>query len=67
MGADALDPCVSRTSAAMALIMQDKQACILHKEQFQLAVPFQCWVIIENENIFLCFLKQIQHQGAVSI
>ena len=41
MAADALPPCVARSSAAMILTMQDKQALVILKEEFQQAAPSQ--------------------------
>ena len=40
MAADALAPCISRPSAAMILIMQEKQVFVFHQEGFQLPEPF---------------------------
>ena len=42
MAADALAPCVARTSATIALIMLDKQVLVFHKEGSHLPVPSQC-------------------------
>ena len=39
IAADALATCVARSSAAMILIMQDKQVLVIHEERFQLPVP----------------------------
>ena len=36
MAADALAPCVARTSAAMILIMLNRQVLVLLEEEFQL-------------------------------
>ena len=41
MIANALLPCVAKSSAAMALNMQDKWVRVFHKEGFQLPAPFQ--------------------------
>ena len=57
MDADALAPSVSRTSATMVWNKQDKQVFVFHKEGFQLPVPYQCWEMIDNSNIFICLLK----------
>ena len=40
MAADALAPCVARTSAAMILIMQNRQVFVLLEEEFQLPVSY---------------------------
>ena len=41
--ADALAPCVARTSAATALMMLVKQVLVFHKEIFQVTVPYEFW------------------------
>ena len=42
MTADALAPCVARSSAAMVLaIYNNKQVCVFEEEAFQLYVPSQ--------------------------
>ena len=46
--ADALDPHVVRSSEAMVLVSK--------REDFLLPVPSQCWEMIENANMWLCFL-----------
>ena len=40
MVADALAPCVARTSAAMILIIYNRQFLVLPEEEFQLLVPY---------------------------
>ena len=40
MVADALAPCVTRISAAMILIMYNRQVLLLLEEEFQLAVSY---------------------------
>ena len=40
MAADALAPCVARTSAAMILIMENMQFLVLLEEEFQLPVSY---------------------------
>ena len=40
MVADALAPCAARTSAAMILIMENRQVIVLLKEEFQLPVSY---------------------------
>ena len=57
MVADALAPYVARPSAAMVLMVWDKQALVFHGERFQLPAPSKCWEI--KQNIFSCFLKYI--------
>ena len=42
MVADALAPCVARTSAAMIMITQNRQVLVLLEEEFQLPVSYQC-------------------------
>ena len=68
MAADALAPCVTRTSTAMVLNMQYKQILVFNEEGFQQPAPSQCWKIIENANIFLTFIKiHSGRQGLVFI
>ena len=62
MAADALAPCVARASASMVLTMQDKQLLVFHKERFQRPVLSQDREMIENTNVFSCFLKWIQYE-----
>ena len=40
MVADALAPCVAMTSAAIILIMYNRQALVLLEEEFQLRVSY---------------------------
>ena len=40
MAADALAPYVARTSAAMILVMQNRQVLVLLEEEFQLPVSY---------------------------
>ena len=40
MVADALAPCVARTSAAMKLILYNRQVPVLLEEEFQLPVSY---------------------------
>ena len=54
---DVLVPCISSSSAAMLLTMEDEQVLIFYKEGFQPTAPSQCWEMVQNANIFLCFLK----------
>ena len=46
MAADALAPCVAKSSASKLLTMQDKCTLVLHKEGFQQRVPSQSWEMI---------------------
>ena len=62
MVADALAPCVTRTSATMVLTMKDKCVHVIHKEGFQVPAASQWWEMIENANIFYVFLT---HCGLV--
>ena len=48
MASDALAPCITRSSATMALIMQDKWALF---EGFQLLVPSQSEDVMESMDI----------------
>ena len=43
MAADALTPCIIRTSAAIVLTVQDKQNLVFHEEGFQLPILSPCW------------------------
>ena len=63
MAADNLAPrpCAARSSTAMALVLQDKQVLVFHKVGIQWPVTSQSWEMIENSNMFLCFLNYIQH------
>ena len=51
MAADALAPCVARSSAAMLLIMQDKLIFVFHEEGYQELV-WHFWEMINDANIF---------------
>ena len=63
MDIDALDPCVTRPSAAMTLTMPDKQVPVFHEDIFQLLLPSQFCEMIENVNIYIYifFQNSIQH------
>ena len=60
MAVDALAMQEARASAAMSLTIQ---ILFFHKEGFKLPAPSQFWEVIDNTNIYLCFLKSIQHKG----
>ena len=38
MGADGMAPCVTRSSAPMMLIMQNREALVYHEKEFQLLI-----------------------------
>ena len=61
MAADGLAPYVSRTSAAMVLIIIYKQVLIFHGEGFQLVMRLQCLNIIEDANKLSNFINKILH------
>ena len=62
MTADALAPCVAKSTASMILTVQDKYILVFLKKIFQLTAPSQCWEMIQiDANIFLFFLKGIHH------
>ena len=46
MAADDLAPYVARSSAAMALVMLDKEVLVFPQEKFELPVLSQCWEMI---------------------
>ena len=56
MVADALAPCVARTSAVMILPMWNRQVLVLLEEGFQLPVSYQCGGMTYNVDICLCSL-----------
>ena len=47
----------------MVLTVHNKHIIVFKEKGFQLPMPFECWEIIENANIVLCFLQQIQDNG----
>ena len=53
--ANALAPCVARSSATMILTMQDTHALDFHEEGFK--PPCQCWEWVKDVDMFLCFLN----------
>ena len=57
MAADALAPCIASSIKVEVLHMPDKQVLVFSEDGFQTNVPFQYGKVIENANIFLCFLK----------
>ena len=57
LAADALAPCVARSSAAMLFNVHNRWVLIFHEEGVQPAVPSQCWAMIGNINIFCIFPK----------
>ena len=61
------DTCVDTMAAddlamqgPMIWTIQSKQVLVFFEEGFQTPEPSQGWKIIENANIFLCFLKSMQ-------
>ena len=50
IAADALAPCVAKTSAAMVLNVSNKKVLVFNEEAFQQVLPTPCqwWEIIEN-------------------
>ena len=66
MVVDALAPCVARTSAAMILIVWNRQVLVLLKDGFQLPVSYQCGQMAENVYICLCsLLKNLARKGLI--
>ena len=64
MAADALARCVARSSADMALTVQDKELLVSCEEGFQPTTSSQCREIICANiyaNIFFCFQNEIYH------
>ena len=49
---------VSRTSATLALMLQDKRSLASHEERFQIFAKYQPWVMMENRNVY--FLEWIK-------
>ena len=49
----------TNTSTVMVLTMLDKFAFIIHEERFH--APSQCWGMIRNGSIYLCFPKLTYH------
>ena len=58
MATDAPDPCITGVSATMVLNMQDNWVFVFHEEDFALPALSQFQEIIENANLFLCFLRK---------
>ena len=48
-----------RLSVAIVLTLWEKWLLIFHKEGFQLLEPSYCPKILENANVFMCFIKAI--------
>ena len=64
MVVDALAPCVARTSAAMILIMENRQVFVLLEGEFQLPV----WRNdIKCKDIFMFSLKNLARKGLTDI
>ena len=57
MAVSALAACITGTSAAMVLTIQDKQSFIFYDEHFELPPLSQFWITRENTKIFLCYKK----------
>ena len=49
------------------LAVQDEQVLVFFKERFQLSELPQCWQMLENTNILLCYLKYIQHSKTANL
>ena len=62
MAADVLAPCVTRSSAAVLLMIQDKWVIVFRGGGFWLLVSSWCQKMIENTNTFLSVLKKKKHQ-----
>ena len=58
MAADVLAPCVARTSAAMILIMKNRQVLVLLEEEFQLCVLLVWRNDIKCKYMFMFSLKK---------
>ena len=57
MAVNGLAACITGTSAAMVLTIQDKQSFIFYDEHFELPPLSQFWETRENTKIFLCYKK----------
>ena len=53
MAANALAPCVIKTSVTMPLTTQDHQVLVFHGEGLQLSAPYEYWEMTENVDMFL--------------
>ena len=51
MAADALAPGITETSATMVLTLQEKHVLVLYEKGLQLPVSYQCWGLIELEQL----------------
>ena len=57
MVAEALASCVTRSLAAVVLIMLDKRIHASHEEVSQLSVTSHCWSMMCDGNVFYIFIK----------
>ena len=59
MTADALAPCVARSSAAMTLVVWIRQVLVLREEGCQPPMSCQCGGMIEIVNTYLYYCLKI--------
>ena len=67
MAADALAPCIARSSATMVLTVQGKWIFVFHEDEFQLPTPSQWWVMIKYVNIHWWYLKINSGLGLITV
>ena len=58
IAADALAPCVARSSAAMLLIMWDHQVLVFDEQEFLVLVPSRCREKMENIKTYFYVLSE---------
>ena len=56
-----LAPDITKASAAMVLVILDTSVLVFHGVGFRPPETFPSWEMIEHVNIFLCYVKYVQH------
>ena len=65
--ADALTPCIARSSTAMILTARDKQGPAFHEKGFQIYLLLYLYLYINDENIYVSLFGKNKDHGGISI
>ena len=65
MAADALAPFVAKSSAAMVLTVQNKQAIVFHEAEFLTTCSMSVWRNDKMMQIYICLVLKINSHNKV--
>ena len=60
--ADALAPCIARSSAPMILNVCNMDILVIIGSEFEQSVTFQCWAVMWNANVLFYIFSEKNQQ-----